>query len=350
MKQNNNLVIFSILSGSVLILLILVQMSHRPNANKNGFIRSPAKITADLLHKVHITESHIHICSADSTRLYFSTQDPRKLFAMDYPLTKRHDLMLPIPLNQDQRIGITTSVDFPKINLYLRNASSVISYTLGDTLFYTVKLAPPIFTKVVKLSNSTLALRAFDSTRQSQLFEKVSSQTGKILARADILPKQTDAGFSTDGQLVYDSSVSKLLYIQFYQNKFYCLDTNLNFLYTGKTIDTISHTAVYTRPFSKENGKTGNLLPAVPLNVINEQDCAYKGNLYILSSLQADNEKNSLFFGSSVIDIYEIKTGHYQGSLYISNIEREKITSFTIFKNVLIAVFGTYIATYQLNP
>jgi hypothetical protein len=334
---------------SALVLFILVEAADRPNKNKNGFLRTLFTNPFHLLNQASTPINITHIAGASDRNIYFTSNDPRVLVTTDYSLKHLDTLSLPIPLTKMELVGATTFANYPKMTMLICNSSKAISYTVKDSLFYATKLSPPLFTRAVPLDSTKVALRAFDSSRQHQLFEIVNNKTGKILEKGDIIRNQRDAGFSTDGLLDYDESTHSLIYVQFYQNRFFCMDTGLNLKYIGHTIDTINTNPVLTRSFATKNAP-GSLLPTAPLTILNNQICTYNGSLFVLANLQADNEKNSVFHANSVIDVYRLIDGRYRGSFYIPHLDREKVQSFKIVNNTLIVVYKTHLATYSFTP
>jgi hypothetical protein len=337
-----------VLTSAILLLLSLVRYADTPNANKNGFIR---KLLINKIAPLHYTSTITPlsvICGVDPKQITFRGKDPLLLITANYSLTNQDSLNLPIPLNKSLLRGSSVFRDTSNVNLYIYNFSTDISYKIGDTIFYENKLPCPLFTRIVPLNSRLIAVRAFDSSRTKQVFEIIDKQSKKIIKHSDVIPNQTDAGLSSDGLLQYDSASKRLVYVQFYQNKIFCFDTSLNLLYIFHTIDTINTNPVLTKSFMMEN-KTGNLVPSVPLTIVNKAIYAYGGNLFVLSNLQADNETSSVFLKSSVIDIYDLSNGIYKGSFYVPDMDREKINSFALSGNIFIALYNNHIATFQLN-
>jgi len=135
------------------------------------------------------------------------------------------------------------------------------------------------------------------------------------------------------------------LYIYFYRNQFICLDTNLNIIYTGRTIDTNSVAKIKLAEIKSENKKTF----FTPPKVINKFNCVAGESIFINSTLNANNEDNSFFRTHSAIDVYSLKTGRYCYSFYLPEIEGKKIQSFRVIDKTLIAIQGRYLVTYTLD-
>jgi hypothetical protein len=138
-----------------------------------------------------------------------------------------------------------------------------------------------------------------------------------------------------------------LLYVQFYQNRFFCIDSNLNVVYTGKTIDTSNSNPVSTKRIpTREN--TGSVMPSVPLHIINHACIAASGKMYILSTLKADNENNVDFRENAVVDVYNISNGAYRGSFYIPDLHEEKAENFFLANGRLLVYYNQYIGEFKL--
>ncbi len=331
------------------ILLGLVQWSDRPNAYKNGFNREFDSIKITLLHQIAVKGELYKICGSTTHKIFFFGKDPRRLIIADYKLNKLDSLHLPIPINRRLSIAFGLFVDSPNIELYAPNLSAVFYYQMGrDTMKSYLKLQAALFTRYVPVSSQSLIIRGFDSLRREQSFMKVNRFTGKTIKQTKFFTDQPDAGFSTDGSLVYDSLTHSILYVQINQNRVLCLDTNLNVEYVSRTIDTTNTNSIHTRNFASDN-QPGSLMPSTPIKVINKKCYADKGNLFVLSNLRADNETDTAFFNNKVIDIYNIKTRYYTGSFYIPDRDRQKVRDFRIDNNMLIVLYEKRIALYQLN-
>lgn len=331
---------------SGLILIALIRWSDKPNAHKNGFNRKMLFSHPLLLNQVSTKEPLYKIAGFTQHHIYFSKTVPNNLKIYNYNLKGIDSVKIPLPINQNILRAFDFVVDSPIISIYAPNLGAVINYNTDKKQLSEVKLATPLFTRYIPISSQTLFLRGFDSVRQHQLFMKTNAKTGQIIKQKFFFNNQQDAGFSTDGTLLYDDSLSVLLYVQTFQNKFLCMDTNLNLIYSGKTIDTSSSSTVSVERKINKN-KNGSIMPAAPPRPVNRGTCVSNGNLFILSSLQADNEKDSLFANNDVIDLYNIFNGNYKGSFYIPNLQGEKIRHFKIKDDFIIVLYDDLIATYK---
>ena len=167
------------------------------------------------------------------------------------------------------------------------------------------------------------------------------------LLKPELLVKQGEGLFSTDGMLLYDKSISRLIYMYYYRNQFICMDTNLKLLYKGKTIDTISRAQIKVSKIKSGSENTFTL--SVPPLVVNKKGSVYKGCLFVHSNIIAKNETKKAFDNASVIDVYNLKAGSYKFSFYLPDYNNTKMFDFAINGNTLIALYDHYIFVFELN-
>ncbi len=199
----------------------------------------------------------------------------------------------------------------------------------------------PYFTAAVPLSANSYVLKVVEKGPRNAIV-KVSD--GKV-SKPFLLEQQGDGIFSTDGMLIKSARSARIFYISYYRNQFLCLDTNLNLLYKGKTIDTVSQAHIKVSMVKSQNELT---LSSPPLFVNLKSACNDK-YLFIQSGLRADNEVDAVMEKASVIDVYRIVDGQYVFSFYIGDFDNEKMRDFRVVGNTLVAMFDDYLYKYDLK-
>ena len=86
----------------------------------------------------------------------------------------------------------------------------------------------------------------------------------------------------------------------------------------------------------------------MPSRIVNWESDVSDGKLYINSWMKADNESIHQFNNNSVIDVYDVITGAYKKSFYVPFFRGEKMESFKVCKNELVAIYKSYIAAYHI--
>jgi hypothetical protein len=68
-----------------------------------------------------------------------------------------------------------------------------------------------------------------------------------------------------------------------------------------------------------------------------------------MSALKADNESDAFFAANSILDIIDLKNGHYLGSMILPVVKRTKLSKFIIADNRLIGLYTNSIVLYDLD-
>ncbi len=201
------------------------------------------------------------------------------------------------------------------------------------------------FTLACQLSESSFAVRSVD--RQGQNFiGRESNYEPKYVSNHKVLERQVDGLFCTDGMMVFDKFTKILTYLYYYRNQYVCMDSNLNILWKGRTIDTTSRVTFKVSEIRSEKSVT---LSSPPLTV-NKESCVYNKYLFVRSNLSATNENMKAFSKSAVIDVYDVIDRSYKFSFYLPDQGALKLSSFKVIDSRLIAIYGHWVAVYNLMP
>ncbi len=329
----------------IAILASLLLFTRLPNRQPNGFVRSwlPAPIP---LQQSLVNPAVTHISGASRSCLYFSSTDPRWVLITDTALRLTDTLFFEIqPATTWKQPNI--SIDSPLVYMYSGNESYFIRGYINTSTLQVNALHTPLFTRMAQVSPELLIVRGIDSTRTHLVFKQLNTHTGQVMKEASIVESGRDAGFATDGFLHYDKASQRLVYIQFYQNRFFCLDTNLTLQYTGNTIDTTFTNTATIKLLQK--GNDIKLMPSTPRLMVNNNSTVANGYLYVLSGLRADNETLSDFNQNSTVDVYAIANGKYKGSFYIPKLAGKKMTDWYIRGQLLVTLYKEgEVATFHL--
>jgi hypothetical protein len=174
---------------------------------------------------------------------------------------------------------------------------------------------------------------------------KETSQPPALNLAPHALVKQVDGLFCVDGMLHYNRQLNTLVYVYYYRNQFISMDTMLNVLYRGKTIDTISHARI--KVAQMEAGHAITL--ATPPLTVNTQSCVSGNYLFVNSNLKASNEPQEHFDMASAIDVYDLRNGDYRYSFYIAHVGGKKMRNFGVTGRTLVVLHDQYAYTYDIS-
>ena len=220
----------------------------------------------------------------------------------------------------------------------LRGSTTDLNMTMIE-MEKSIFLANPVVSRCGKVFVKTYASDSHKSLLSKIVLNPASRQD------CDILLKQIDGIFCTDGMLIYNAPVDRLIYVYFYRNSFISLDTNLNIKYTARTIDTVTKVHFQVGKISSENTFT----LSSPPSQVNKKSFAFKDWVFINSALKADNETESKFRSNSIIDVYASKDGRYCFSFYLPDIDGFRLKDFAVTDNALIAIHGNFLVVYSIR-
>lgn len=343
--KNTLLLISGVMITAVSIVAALAWDSLQHVNQKNGFTRRIITPELTILNSISKDERIVGISGSTAYHLYFKTKDPSKIWVTSNSLEHGKYIKLKIPNNSSVASAFYTVIDSPSVHVMAGNIPAIIETDLNGGDPFIRKFPTALFTRAVFIGDGSYVFRGFDTTEKTggQIFIKGNPRKDELLRAKNLIGNGTDPfGISTDGYLNYDKHTGLLVYVSYYRNSYYCMDTTLSVVYTGRTIDTISS-------FQVEAGRSGNLVTNTsPARVVNSKSRVSNGRLFNLSKLQADNEDRGSFDKNAVMDIYDIMKREYLGSIYIPYYKREKPIDFKITSDKLFVLYKKHAVVYQL--
>jgi len=195
------------------------------------------------------------------------------------------------------------------------------------------------------IDSTFYAIGAYSLQRENILGTIRTGKNSIIEFEDQLLEKQIDGIFSTDGMLHYIPDLGHLIYVYYYRNQYILFDTALDLVTRCKTLDTTSFAQIRTHKLASSDTYT---LKAPPV-LVNKNTCVWRKFLLIDSPALAENENKNTFRLSSVIDVYNLQTQTYAFSFHISEFNRSKFKSFGASGNTLIALFDHYFIAYNIT-
>jgi len=350
MRRYLSLLILTLLA--FFTILTVFYFGDLPNKHKNGFKRNyfPAAWSKD--RHLALRDGLSGIIGSTRSNIYVTTSAPGEILEIGRDLTspvKR--IKLPyfekfydsLDLN-----SLSVIIDSPAIYLFAENKPAILKTSFDSSVFEIRILPPGPFTREVLAGKDCFILRKFELTVTDQIFVRYNFSTGLLKKEEKISEIAGDGGIISDGQLYFDDETKKLLYVYFYKNLLLSFDTSLNFVKKFSSIDTISSFKMRTGVV--KNGGTRAYTNVTPANLVNKVNFVHDGLLFNMSALKADNETDVFFYNNSILDIIDIKSGQYLGSIYFPVIDGSKLLKFIISENRLIGLYRNSIVVYEMSP
>jgi hypothetical protein len=332
------------------VITLLAWLGTAPLRQKNGFVRQFIYKVSPPIQFVKKDLWTWHICGVDNQFFYVQGRRPDQVIRISRDLQHTDTLSLRVPLNAELLSNFEISVDSSYIWVFAKNVPAVTRVRLDSPRVAEEKHYPHSnYTQAVKTSPSTLVFRGFDTSVHGadQIFLKGNFLTNNLQREQGISERHGDAGLSTAGLLHYDTTSHLLCYVFFYSNRFLGLDTNLNLVYRGNTIDTLH--ASQTQGGSVKSGRTISYTNITPSRLVNRANCVTGGKLFNYSQIKADNQTQRDYIQNAAIDVYDLASGKYTGSFYIPHYKGEKLQQLRVINDTMLVFYKHYMTIYKLQ-
>jgi hypothetical protein len=328
--------------ASFAIILLLAFFAKGRNETRNGFSRHFIAGTLKIEKQKILPFSISSMIGAEGNGLYFQTNSPYEIVKTNYNLDSFEIIKLFISQDKKLNAGFTLYLRGRFLYIATRHMPGVIAYDLASKV-ETRYLFNYYFNKEANISQDHFIFRRFDVKSKSESFIKIDLKNKDVQSEDNFSVNDGTHGFSTDGMLYYDQRTNLACYTFFYQNGFVCMDTNLNLTIKARTIDTL------TRQKIKVAHVGSSFTLNHPPQFVNLMGCVSNGKLFLQSMLKADNEYKLDFTENTVIDIYNLLNGKYEGSFYIPKYKGKSPWQFKVIENNLFAMYGKTIVKHDLN-
>ena len=268
---------------------------------------------------------------------------PLVLTQIDTALTARKAVKIkPDDLSHSFRY-IQLQVKPPYFYLYDGTVPVIYRGHLGDTTANTVSINDCYFSQLQVIDSVNFAFRAQSSQTKSWVLGQLNlEENPRVKLNHELLKKQIDGIFDTDGQLLCDDVSEELVYIYYYRNQFLVMDREMRLLQELNTIDTTSRAKVQVRLLSDGQHK----MDAPPL-LVNKTSAVHRQVLFNVSMLMGKFESREQWKKAMVIDMYRTGEQEYLGSFYVYHRGDNKLSRLLATDKYLFVLSGNEIVRYR---
>ncbi|WP_417237366.1 MauE/DoxX family redox-associated membrane protein [Bizionia paragorgiae] len=267
-----------------------------------------------------------------------------------------------LAINKKLKEPIQRTIKIPNTTLPFRAFKVVIE----DTLLYIMDGSVPLilkgetqkltgtksfqltqeFLRAEPMGKDDFVVRGFDPVTTANVLGKLrvgdsmmSTHYPKLLTAYD------DPFFDTDGLLLYNQQLKKVIYVYFYRNEFVVANNDFSLDYLGKTIDTISRPQLDVRTIASKNERKMGKNPIF----VNLLASTYGEYLFIQSDRLGKYESEETIKSAAIIDVYSLTDQSYLFSFYLYHSGLKKLHEFKVDGKNLYAIIDTYLIHYQLK-
>lgn len=339
--------IFSLLLFfSIGIIVLLFMLSEEIIHNRNNFVRRFPHHPISLMHQVDLKLNSYYIAGLDKNHTYLGNfTAPLHLKVLDSTLST-------VKENEVKLSNLNLSFRSPRIHVlppeyyFVDGTVPVIFNGTNQEWKGVQNLSKAYFSLAIPIDPKTFVIRARDSkTNQHILGILTIGDNARVKLSKEILVKQIDGVFDTDGTLLYNKHLNKIIYTYYYRNQFIVTNDKLKTDFIGNTIDTISKAQIKVSYVSSKRETKFSTLPVM----VNKKAATFGNYLFVHSGLMGKFEPESTWKKSSVIDVYDLVKKSYAFSFYITNKGNSTLSDFKIEEGKLVCLIGTHLVIYKLD-
>lgn len=332
---------------SIGFIFLLFYMSENLIHHHNNFTRRFPHFPAVQKAELDLKSESYYFAGSNNGKIYLGNYTaPLQIIEVDSKLKSRVVHNLKIDKMKLPFTAIQIRVQAPYFYLVDGNVPCIFRGNISNWKASYVMRGDPYFSQFVVTDSSHIAFRTIlKKTKTNTLGIFNLKDTTNISFEPKLIQKQIDGVFDTDGQLLYDNSFRKLIYLYRYRNQYVVSEPNLKLLYRANTIDTTAHANIKIATISS-SGETK--LSAPPL-IVNNTSAVYSNILFVSSNLPGKYENLLMWKKASIVDLYNVQNQAYLLSFYIYDIDGKKMRSFYVDNDNLFALVGNKIVNYKLR-
>lgn len=346
-KQFLHLICISLFS--VTSVIVLYNLSENEIHRNNAFIRRYPHHPITELKGIPLKYNSYYIAGFDKDNIILGNSSaPLHLLIVNTSLKNK----------DPKRIKIQTSKEYP---------FSSIQIKIKDPYFYIIDGTIPLILRgniknweTTEIIKPVMQFSLFEPIDENQFIVRQhktnlieydlnilnKSNNYKSIGNKNILKKNIDGIFDTDGILSYNKELNKIIYTYYYRNQFIVADSNLSNKKINKTIDTLQQAPL---TFAHIKNNTQKKLAKQP-TVVNIYSATSNKYAFIKSNRLGKYESETIAKQASIIDVYDIEKNTYEFSFYLYHYQNEEIKTFKIYKNLIVGLTNNHLVIASLKP
>ncbi|WP_418637279.1 MauE/DoxX family redox-associated membrane protein [Winogradskyella sp.] len=329
------------------IVALLFAFSEKEIHRNNAFLRRYIPHPVEKIHSIDLAFSSYYFSGIGDGKIYLGNSTaPLLMTIIDSSFISTNKIM--IQLDQMELPYRSVQIKVKPPNFYVADGTVPILFQ-GKTATWEAKTnmyGNFYFTQWYPIDSTKIAVKSNSSKTGENILgviDIVENIKGNFSDK--LLEKQIDGIFDTDGILLYNAELKKLIYTYSYRNQFIVTDEGLKLSFRGKTIDTVSKTKIQLlENVSRHQTKLGG--STILINKSVATDGKY---LFISSPRLGKFEPEDMLDEASIIDVYDLADQSYRFSFYLYMHEKSKAREFRIYKGILYALQGNHLVAYNLK-
>ena len=335
------------LLGSIAVVILLFVVSEDITHHRNNFIRRFPHHPITKKHEMDLEFNSYYIAGIDNGKIYLgNVTAPLNILVVDTALQNQQRFIIQLTTGNMPFQRVQVRVKPPYFYVMDGTTPCILKGSINDWKASLLMYGKAYFSLIESINSKTFVFRAVSSTAHKNVLGTLKTKGGTTVKLKDnLLKRQIDGLFDTDGMLLYNEQLQKVIYTYYYRNQYLITDSHLNLDYVGHTIDTTSRAQIKVAYIhSRKQSK----LSEPPL-LVNKGTSTYGNYLFVNAGLIGLYEPEEMWRKASIIDVYDFLHKRYDFSFYIDNQDQKTMEYFQVKGDLVVALIGHKIVTYRLH-
>lgn len=336
------IIIFGLLLVVIIIRLYIFYKKNKTEGKhlgNEGFARMPFANNRRLIQSHHFKDkdySIFHISKKGDIYVKDFRHRSYEIFKFD---SEKLTVNLPSEINNENIYNIDIFKD-SIVDISCNNDHIIWSLPLHSSKIQNQYILPNYFARALRIDeNSFVSLLENQDSTATVFFSHVKFESSE---KPEINPSNffLKSAMIEDGYLL--KNMDDFIYVHSYNNQTLKLSNNLKRIEYFNTVDTIETLA------SKQKinrGQYSYTKSHSPSRWTNKSAVTYKNMLFVHSLVLSNDPENEA--EKSIIDVYSIEKKTYEGSLYIADDNKNKMSEFFIENSFLVVLYINEMKLYE---
>ncbi|MBY0487799.1 MAG: hypothetical protein K2P85_11520, partial [Flavobacteriaceae bacterium] len=336
-----------VLLSSITIVVVLFLSSEAVMQKQNPFLRRFIPNTAERTLTKDLNNYNFYFAGQYNGKIYLGNSTS-PLTVVEFDGSLKNTKNYTIQLSDDHYAFRNVKIKILGRYFFLYDGTLPIIYRglLSDWKAKILLTKKPYFTTLQPVNSTKFVFRGQQLGTDENVLGTIALKDSIVIKKnLQLLQKQIDGIFDTDGTLAYSERLKKIIYTYFYRNQFIVADSTLNLLHLGKTIDTTSQAKLKVVRIKQ----SGDRKLAAPPYTVNLRSVAFNSLLFNQSGLRGRYESEKNWKMASVLDVYDIDNNVYLFSFYVYHENKVKMSEMLVTDTAFYAIIGHQIVKYSFG-
>ncbi|CAM3578398.1 MauE/DoxX family redox-associated membrane protein [Flavobacterium psychrophilum] len=333
---------------SSLLVVVLFLLSEEEIHRNNSFLRRYPHHPITSLKGIPIQFNSYYIAGFSKDKIYLGNSTaPLHMLSVDTSLTNQTTVRIEI-VDSKNYTFFSVKVIVSDSLFYMSDGNVPIIYkgTTGLWKAKTFLKGKTNFSLIEPIAKNDFVIRGNNAKNGEHVLGVLKkSNNSQASFYPNVLQKKIDGVFDTDGMLLYNEALKKVVYVYYYRNSFVVANSDFTKVYNEKTIDTVSQVSMEFAYLKSNSEKKFAKQPPM----IQKYATTSGKYLFVKSDRLGKYESEVMLTQASIIDVYDLEKQTYEFSFYLYHYKNEEVKLFKIYGSQLFGLTKNYLITCKLK-